>query len=302
MWKIPHEIAQDPNTKLREYVLDQLRDPKEFLNRLDELYRTTNVVLDTIKFKDGRIFERHSQTLFGTGSKAIRVWSFRDITTQRRTEEERERQKVELELYASLLRHDLVNDIQNLMHQCEILEMEYTKKARKSSPAVESIYAILERMKRLLDAFSEPTSEMEHDLVTLLIKLANQAEEMHSGLTVTVNMKNGDEQVPVTAGRLLTMCFENLIRNSIQHVGKQAQIQMTVSVDDNKANVIFSDNGPGIPDEMQSKLFQKGISSKGSGLGLYLTREVLKAYGGSIELIKSENGGASFLIEIPLRI
>ena len=88
MWRIPQPVldSRDDDTLL-DFVLDQLQDPEAFLTKVRYLYGSSKEDLDTLQFKDGRVFERFSRPLLQDGMVAGRVWSFRDITERKRTEE-----------------------------------------------------------------------------------------------------------------------------------------------------------------------------------------------------------------------
>lgn len=80
------------------------------------------------------------------------------------------------------------------------------------------------------------------------------------------------------------------------------QIHFTTGVDE--ANVYFqiSDNGPGIDEEQKSKVFQLFSSSKGkrgTGIGLFVTRNAILKHGGKITVDSSPNAGAIFRITLP---
>jgi len=82
LWKIPLELFQsDKDEELLDYVLEQLSNPQQFLNKVTKLYKQPEAEsFDTILFKDGRIFERFSRPMYIDTKVVARVWSFRDIT------------------------------------------------------------------------------------------------------------------------------------------------------------------------------------------------------------------------------
>ena len=88
LWRIPEELIKKREDKtLLDFVLDQLKEPKAFLSKVQALYKTLVEDFDVLNFKDGRIFERFSSPLIRDGQIAGRVWSFRDITEQKQAEE-----------------------------------------------------------------------------------------------------------------------------------------------------------------------------------------------------------------------
>ncbi|MFA5125027.1 MAG: PAS domain S-box protein [Patescibacteria group bacterium] len=82
MWKIPQELVKSKDDKkLLSFVMSQLSDAKEFLVKVDYLYRhPANKSSDTIYFKDGRVFDRLSLPQKIDGKIVGRVWRFTDIT------------------------------------------------------------------------------------------------------------------------------------------------------------------------------------------------------------------------------
>jgi len=80
IWRIPDTLMQaGHDAALLDFVVDQLVDPEGFLTGVQRLYASDEITFDTLKFKDGRTFERYTVPLH-TGGARSRVWSFRDVT------------------------------------------------------------------------------------------------------------------------------------------------------------------------------------------------------------------------------
>ena len=71
----------------------------------------------------------------------------------------------------------------------------------------------------------------------------------------------------------------------------------------NAVIISVQDNGPGIPQDILDKIFQPFFTTKrtghGTGLGLSLSYDIIKAHGGDIHIHTKENEGAEFIIELP---
>ncbi len=89
LWRVPASLADlKRDDALLAHVVNQLSDPEAFLQRVRELYSTPEAEsIDTIDFKDGRVFERHSRPQRTDREVVGRVWSFHDITERKRGEE-----------------------------------------------------------------------------------------------------------------------------------------------------------------------------------------------------------------------
>ncbi|MEO5333119.1 MAG: PAS domain S-box protein [Magnetococcus sp. YQC-5] len=103
MWHIPEEIlAEKKDETLLGYLLNQVEDPEHFLRRIKELYQSDITDADTIRFKDGRVFERYSAPLTGNTDIVGRVWIFTDITKRTLAERALRNQAEELRLFYDL--------------------------------------------------------------------------------------------------------------------------------------------------------------------------------------------------------
>jgi len=116
------------------------------------------------------------------------------------------------------------------------------------------------------------------------------------------------EMVPRDIGRVLL----NLFNNAFYAVHERAKsespaYQPTVSVkkhrQEGRINISISDNGPGIPENIREKIFQPFFTTKptgqGTGLGLSLSYDIVKAHGGELSVETAEGGGATFTVLLP---
>jgi two-component system NtrC family sensor kinase len=115
--------------------------------------------------------------------------------------------------------------------------------------------------------------------------------------------------VPQDIGRVLL----NLINNAFYAVSERQRVESlgykpTVTVSTKKLNdkieIKVKDNGNGIPQKNLDKIFQPFFTTKptgqGTGLGLSLAYDIIKAHGGEIKIETKENRGSMFLIHLPL--
>jgi signal transduction histidine kinase len=206
----------------------------------------------------------------------------------------------DLELYASLLRHDLRNDLHIILTQIESTELLLGPES-DSAEACEITKFVATRMTQLLNIFESPDEKIPDNILQLLEKSARNAEKTHPGLKVKIHSSDPNSELRIRRGRLFPALFDNLFRNSFQYAGPKVTVDVTVKRLHKTIQIDVSDSGPGIPKKIRSKLFQKGVSTTGGGLGLYLSKRIVEAYGGSIELRRksAKCKGACFRIILP---
>lgn len=104
MWRIPQELMdkRDDNLLLQN-VLNQLSNPQDFLQKVQDLYNSSEESFDTLSFKDGRVFDRLSRPMLQGKELLGRVWSFRDITARKRVEEALDKERYEMQLLMNSL-------------------------------------------------------------------------------------------------------------------------------------------------------------------------------------------------------
>ncbi|WP_028671470.1 ATP-binding protein [Saccharospirillum impatiens] len=151
----------------------------------------------------------------------------------------------------------------------------------------------------LLDAVPDPV------LAGCILGKYNRAREM--GQTLVIDPDSHMADVPDQLPRdQLVSALGNLIDNALEatrrHQGEGGQVQLSMT--DLGLDLIFEveDQGPGISAEEEARMFDKGVTSKtdsGHGFGLYLVRQFVERWGGSITVENLATGGSRFTLYLP---
>jgi two-component system NtrC family sensor kinase len=112
--------------------------------------------------------------------------------------------------------------------------------------------------------------------------------------------------LPIIAGdqARLQQVFLNLISNAIDAIEKNGRIQIKSRQETGQIQVDIHDNGPGIPPDMQRKVFDPFFTTKrtgkGTGLGLWVSYDIMQKMGGTITLTSQPGEGSQFTVVIPI--
>ena len=102
---------------------------------------------------------------------------------------------------------------------------------------------------------------------------------------------------------LLTSIFQNLLDNAIKYRTESSYVKISVKDEDKGVEIKVEDNGIGIPKSIHEKVFdmffRANLSSKGSGLGLYLVKTSVEKLGGKMQLLSQENKGTCIIVLLP---
>lgn len=108
--------------------------------------------------------------------------------------------------------------------------------------------------------------------------------------------------------KLTSIILQNLLSNAIKYTPEKGQVRLTIKKNTTNLLIEVKDTGYGIPEDQQNKIFTKlfraeNVQSKdteGTGLGLYIVKNILDESGGSITFTSQENKGTIFSVIIPL--
>jgi two-component system OmpR family sensor kinase len=95
----------------------------------------------------------------------------------------------------------------------------------------------------------------------------------------------------------------NLIENAVEHTAPGTHINVSTAVEDGEAILVVEDDGPGIPSELERRVFERfvrggGEGGRGAGLGLSIVRAVAESHGGSVTLTRPRKG-VRFVVRLP---
>jgi diguanylate cyclase (GGDEF)-like protein/PAS domain S-box-containing protein len=161
MWRLPASVLdRKDDVNSLAFVLDQLADPGSFMARIEELYaHPRSESNDTILFKDGRVFERFSRPQYLAGDVVGRVWSFNDVTDQKRLETE----------LAHLAFHDHLTGLANRALFRDRLEQAIARTARTGKHAA-VLFLDVDDFKTINDSMGHSAGD------DLLIEVARRLE------------------------------------------------------------------------------------------------------------------------------
>jgi signal transduction histidine kinase len=139
-----------------------------------------------------------------------------------------------------------------------------------------------------------------HQLVSGMIELYGPCMN-EQGLRLEFHSAGPVEVIADAA--LLHRMVSNLLDNEMKHLPPSRTVTVALSEQDNWAQLVIEDDGPGFSSDIEQDLFKprvKGSDSRGYGLGLAFVQAVAGAHGGSIVAENRDGGGARLIIRLPL--
>ncbi len=146
------------------------------------------------------------------------------------------------------------------------------------------------------------------DLAAIVTEVANRFKAEATQRGAAISVQSAPSTVGVWDRVRIEQIASNLISNALKYgEGKPISIFVENDVPNRKAKLVVKDQGLGISEEMQEKIFERferaGVSGKkisGLGLGLYITRQIVEAHGGSIKVDSKVGNGSVFTVDLPL--
>jgi PAS domain S-box-containing protein len=277
-----------------------------------------------IKKKDGiyEWFSDSGKAIFDENNIPVRMVGSIINVTKRKIAEDKiitqknllEKANAELDRFVYITSHDLkapLLSIQGLIHLAEISE--------DKSEVEMCLTMMKERIKGLENFISDIIDYSRNVRIGLVkeeIELKKMIEKIYKDIFYLENVDKIDFQIDIDEGitfisdeKRVNVILKNLIFNAVKYQNPdQKKPSIIVSSNEEGNNILISvkDNGEGIDAEIQDKIydmfFRASEKSSGSGLGLYIVKEMVSKLEGNIELKSDTGKGSEFIVRLPVTI
>lgn len=224
-----------------------------------------------------------------------------DITREKTLEQQRD-------LFLGVLGHDLRNPLNVISMGVQAILVQ--DPPPRVVDVTSRILVSVRRMSRLIDQvmeFARANSEgiqlrpSVMELGTLAREVATEVEAAHPGRAVLVEA--GGDVVGTWDRDRLAQLLQNLLVNAVTHGDPGGPVRVRVFVEGGLATIEVENQGPPIPEDRKRALFhpfeRASQRAGGVGLGLYITREIVVAHGGEIDVI-SDDHRTQFRARLPI--
>lgn len=216
-----------------------------------------------------------------------------------------------LGLVLARLEHELRSPLQAVSGFARLLRDRVPEDQRRLAEylctAIDQMTAVVDQLARpgthRGDGDTDTDESMESSLRRALAVVTAQAEAAQ--VTVVVEGGRWDLAVPaaLTLGRL-TEVMVNLLTNAVKHGPPQSTVRIGAQSTADAWTMTVSDEGPGVPAGMEERIFEpfaKVGTRAGTGLGLFIVRDLVQRAGGTVHLDQSGDApGATFRVVVPL--
>ena len=216
----------------------------------------------------------------------------------------------------SMIFHDLRSPLGNVLSSLEVLKTSM----KDDDEALQTVLAIALRSGRRLSRLIEQLLDLEQleagqavlhksrgSLSNLVVEAVEEVHPVAEGKGHVLSFDLGSDSLPMVEmdAEMIRRVLINLLENAIKYSRTEGKISVTLTRSDNDMRVGVSDNGPGIPREDQSRVFEKFARvqrkgrPKGLGLGLAFCRLAVEAHGGRIWVESEPGQGSTFYFTLP---
>ena len=241
-------------------------------------------------------FEEKSSLRLDLSGNPIGIYGIlRDVTERKRVEDAIEIANKKLNLMNQITRHDILNTITGLLGCVDMAKATNIPEEREQLLTdIRDLTRVIQRHISFTKEYQEVGVHLPQwqNVNNVLKKVLQNFEK--SGITFTSEF----ETISVYADPLLEKVFYNLLDNAVRYGETITTIVIHSHIYDKGLSLIFEDDGVGVEPGQKQEIFKRGVG-KNTGMGLFLTAEILAITGISIEENGISGKGARFEIRIP---
>jgi signal transduction histidine kinase len=195
--------------------------------------------------------------------------------------------------------HEINNPLGVILGYTRLLEPQVNAKGKEDLAIIEDeVVRCREIVEGLLDLSRPiPVPDRPVNLRELCDEVAARLRESAQGVRIDVE---GRAAAPAHEQKLRQVVM-NLVKNASEACGAKGTVTVVLSEGERGASIRVLDTGPGLPEASRARLFEPFFTTKpsGTGLGLAVSRAIVRAHGGEIEVGPGEQGGAEFRVWLP---
>jgi signal transduction histidine kinase len=229
--------------------------------------------------------------------------------------------RMKVDFFANIS-HDLKTPLTSMVEAVELLDEEIagpltSDQKRLVRVARESALRLKALVSNVLDVSRMGAREVARtrgDVLAVVESTLKELELLAVRKSISLERTGHDKVPEVLVNRgMLEQVMMNLVGNAIRYSPSEGRIVVHVAVDDSgiqgapmNVRVEVSDEGPGIPEEWRQRVFQrftqvpKDGDQTGTGLGLYISRQIVESHDGEIGVGLSNGGGCKLWFTLPL--
>ncbi len=263
-------------------------------------------------FSDGREYSASSYPVRGREGEplGLHVLQYQDMSQIRKLESQllQKDKMAALGLFASGIAHDINNPLSGVLAFAQ-LALEETREGTQLHGDLLEIQQAALRCKKIIEElleFSRPVSKSESiavDLGELVQKLLPNLEVQFKDLNYRLRIELKSLTPVWLNPSKLEQVFTNILTNAFQAISSGGEIRIISGEDKSKVFVEISDDGEGIAPENLHSIFDPYFTTKrgrgGTGLGLPITYNIVREYGGRIQVKSVLGKGTTFRVLIP---
>jgi PAS domain S-box-containing protein len=244
------------------------------------------------------------------------VLVFRDATTERKSQElmrRTEKLSAAARLSATVA-HEINNPLEavgNLIYIAKATAGSSPDVIRHLELAEQELERVAHITRQTLGFYRESNEAEQIDIRTLIDSVLRLYSNKLTSKSIRIQREYAGCPSLFGIPGELKQVISNLVSNAVDAVGTNGEIRFGLHGVENNGNggriqMVIEDDGPGIPAEHLERIFEPFFTTKkdiGTGLGLWVTKEIVERHGGSISVTPQNGGdglgGASFVIELP---